>query len=74
MTINKKTKDERLNMSLRVETFLKPHTYIDEVTTSADYNQRLSYRYQNQDIRFIISYKIGRKEIKTPKIRSAEAE
>jgi outer membrane receptor for ferrienterochelin and colicin len=74
MTINKKTKDERLNMSLRVETFLKPHTYIDEVITSADYNQQLSYRYQNQDIRFIISYKIGKKEIKSPKTRIADAE
>lgn len=74
MTISKKSKDERLNISLRAEAFLKPHTYIDEVVASDDYYQLQSYRYQNQNIRFTISYKIGKKEIKSPKIRSAEAE
>jgi outer membrane receptor for ferrienterochelin and colicin len=74
MTISKKSKDERLNISLRAETFLKPLTYIDEVVTSDDYYQLQSYRYQNQNLRLTISYKIGKKEIKSPKIRSAEAE
>jgi outer membrane receptor for ferrienterochelin and colicin len=74
MTISRKSKDERLNLSFRVETFLKPHTYIDEVINMADYQQLQSYRYQNQNIRLTLSYKIGKKEIKIPKIRSAEAE
>jgi outer membrane receptor for ferrienterochelin and colicin len=74
MTISKKSKDERLNLSFRTETFLKPHTYIDEVISSANYQQRQSYRYQNQSVRLTVTYKIGKKEIKSPKIRSAEAE
>lgn len=65
MTISKKSRNERLNLSLRVETFLTPHTYIDEVIASPEYAQRLSYRYQNQHIRLSLSYKIG-KEIKSP--------
>lgn len=72
MTISKKSKNERLNLSLRVETFLKPHTFIDEVVTSDDYQQLQSYRYQNQNIRLTFSYKIGKKEIKAPKMRQVE--
>lgn len=74
MTVSKKSKDERLNISFRAEAFLKPYAYIDEVVTSDDYRQIQSYRYQNQNLRLTISYKIGKKEIKSPKIRSAEAE
>lgn len=74
MTISKKSKDERLNLALRVETFLKPHTYIDEVINLADYQQLQSYRYQNQNIRLTLSYKIGKKEIKSPKTRQLESE
>ena len=72
MTINKKFKNERLNLGLRLETFLKSHTYIDEVITTPGYEQRQSYRYQNQNIRFTFSYKIGKKEIKGPEIKSID--
>ena len=72
MSINKKFKNERLTLGLRMETFFKPHTYIDEVIKTSDYEQRQSYRYQNQNLRFTISYKIGKKEIKSPQIKTVE--
>lgn len=72
LSINKKFKNDRLSLGLRMETFLKPHTYIDEVITTSDYEQRQSYRYQNQSLRFTISYKIGKTEIKSPQIKTVE--
>jgi outer membrane receptor for ferrienterochelin and colicin len=70
MTLNKKFKNERLNLSLRAETFLTPYTYIDEVIQSPSYAQWQSYRYQNQNLRLTFSYKIGRKEVKSPQLRT----
>jgi outer membrane receptor for ferrienterochelin and colicin len=72
MTLNKKFKNERLTMSLRSEVFLTPYSYIDEVIESSSYTQRLSYRYQNQSVRLTLSYKIGKKEIKSPQVSTID--
>lgn len=74
LSINRKFKNERLSMGLRMETFFKPYIYIDEVINTSDFEQRQSYRYQGQSLRVTISYKIGKKEIKSPQIKSFENE
>ncbi len=73
-SINKKFKNDRFSIGLRMETFLTPNTYIDEVIATPDYGQRQRYRYQNQNLRLTLSYKIGKKEIKTPQIKAVENE
>ncbi|WP_276088966.1 outer membrane beta-barrel protein [Pedobacter sp. JY14-1] len=63
LTINKKV-SEKLNISLRGETFLTRHTFIDEVFESASYSQKQIFRYQNQNLRLSVSYKLGKREVK----------
>lgn len=72
LTLNKKFKNERLNLSLRTETFLTPYTYIDEVIQVPTSAQRQTYRYQNQSLRLTISYKIGKKEVKSLQLRTID--
>ncbi|CAL1517455.1 TonB-dependent receptor domain-containing protein [Chitinophaga sp. MM2321] len=74
LSINKKFKNERLNLGLRMETFFQPYIYIDEVIATSDFEQRQSYRYRSQNIRFTVSYKIGKKEVKSPQINAVENE
>jgi outer membrane receptor for ferrienterochelin and colicin len=72
MTLNKKFKNERLVMSLRAEAFLTTYAFIDEVITSPAYTQSQSYRYQNQNIRLSVSYKIGKKEVKNLQVKNID--
>lgn len=72
MTFNKKFKNERLNIGLRVETFLTRYTYIHDVIHTQEMKQRQSYRYQNQNIRLTFSYKIGKQDIRSPVIGITE--
>ncbi|KAA0989173.1 TonB-dependent receptor domain-containing protein [Dyadobacter aurulentus] len=72
MTINKKSKNERINLSLRLDAFLTPHTFIKEEVISQAYRQIQTFRYQNQNIRFSASFKLGKKEIENPKMRQLE--
>lgn len=72
MTLNKKFKNERLNISVRSEAFLTRYAYYADVITTPDYMQRQITRYQNQNIRLIVSYKLSKSEIKAPQMRSAE--
>jgi outer membrane receptor for ferrienterochelin and colicin len=73
LTVNKKSKNERFTLSLRMDTILKPHTFIQEETTTESFYQLQTYRLQNQNIRLTFSYKLGKKEIKSPRIRQAES-
>ncbi|QKJ30758.1 TonB-dependent receptor [Mucilaginibacter mali] len=72
MTLNKKFKNERLNLSLRGEAFFTRHVYIDEVIAAAAYTQRLTTRYQTQNLRLTFSYKIGKREVKAPQVRTVD--
>jgi outer membrane receptor for ferrienterochelin and colicin len=72
MTFSKKSTNDRFTMSLRMETFLTPYTFIEEVTTTESFYQRQTSRYQNQNLRLTFSYKLGKKEIKSPRMRQAE--
>lgn len=74
LSINKKFKNERLSLGLRTETFFKPYIYIDEVITTSGIEQRQSYRYQGRNLRFTVSYKIGKKDVKSPQVKSIENE
>ncbi|MES2808022.1 MAG: outer membrane beta-barrel family protein [Bacteroidota bacterium] len=69
LTLNKKFKGDRLSMSLRGEAFLTRHAFIDEVIESANYSQRQTYRYQNQNLRLTVSYKIGKREVKSLQVK-----
>lgn len=70
MTLNKKFKNDRLNLSLRAETMFTRYFYVDEFIATVDYTQRQTTRYQNQNIRLIFTYKLGKAEIKAPQVRS----
>lgn len=72
VTVSKKSKDERFSLSLRADTFLTPHQFIDEVTWTDAFRQDQTHRYQNQNIRLTASYKLGKKEIKGPRVRQAD--
>ena len=72
MTLNRKFKNDRLALGVRAEAFLTPHTYIDEVIKTPGYEQRQSYRYQNQSFRLTFSYKMGKKEMKAPPVKSVD--
>lgn len=72
MTISKKFKNERINLSLRLDAFLTPHTFITEEVISEAYRQVQTFRYQNQNIRLSVSFKLGKKEIKNPRMRQLE--
>lgn len=73
MTFTKKSKNERLNLSLRAEAFLKPYVFIDEVTTTDAFRQRQTTRYQMQNLRLTASFKLGKQEIKGPRMRQADS-
>jgi 5-hydroxyisourate hydrolase-like protein (transthyretin family) len=74
LTFNKKSGNERFNTSVRLETFLKPHVFIDEVTQNDTFFQIQTSRYQMQNVRLSVSYKLGKKEIKSPHVRQRDAE
>ena len=73
LTVSKKSANERFNLSLRLDTILTPFTFIREETTTESFHQLQTYRLQNQHIRLTFSYKLGKKEIKSPHIRQAES-
>ncbi|GAB4025815.1 TonB-dependent receptor [Spirosoma gilvum] len=72
LTVSKKSANDRFNLSLRMDTPFTRYTFIDEETTTASFYQHYTYRYQNQNIRLTFSYKLGKKEIKSPRMRQAE--
>ncbi len=72
LTFSKKSTNDRFNLSLRMDTPLTRYTFIREETTTQDFYQLQTYRLQNQNIRFTFSYKLGKKEIKSPRLRQAE--
>lgn len=74
MTLSKSSLNNRLNLSLRLDAFLFPYTYIEETTVTESFRQTQITRYQNQNIRLTVSWKFGKKEIKAPRIRQAETE
>ncbi|WP_128545427.1 TonB-dependent receptor domain-containing protein [Larkinella soli] len=73
LTVSRKTAGDRFTMSLRLDTILTPFTYLTEATTAGAFRQQLTYRYQNQNIRLTLSYKLGKKEIKSPRMRQTES-
>lgn len=72
VTVSKKSANDRLNLSLRMDTPLTRYTFIDEQTSTPALRQLYTYRYQNQNIRLTVSYKLGKKEIKNPRMRQTE--
>jgi len=72
LTFSKKSADERFNVSFRAETFLTPFTFIKDEITTESFHQLQSFRYQNQHLRLSFSFKLGKKEIKSPHIRQVE--
>ncbi|QDK81770.1 TonB-dependent receptor [Spirosoma sp. KCTC 42546] len=72
LTFSKKSADDRFNLSLRMDTPLSQYTFIDEVITTNAFHQRQTTRYQNQNLRLTGSFKLGRKQIKSPRVRQAE--
>ncbi|MGA0560140.1 TonB-dependent receptor domain-containing protein [Larkinella sp. VNQ87] len=72
LTFGKESKNKRLVMALRMDTILTPHTFIREETATDAFRQTQTYRLQNQHIRLTIAYKLGRKEIKGPRVRTVE--
>ncbi|GAA4089803.1 outer membrane beta-barrel family protein [Mucilaginibacter panaciglaebae] len=72
MTLNKKFRNERLMLSLRAEAFLTRYTYNAEIIATSGYAQRQTTRYQNQNLRLSVTYKIGKSEIKAPATRSVD--
>jgi len=71
-TISKKSANNRLNISLKLDAFLTRYAYIDEEITTGAYHQLQTFRYQNQNMRLTISYFLGKREIKAPRIRQVE--
>ena len=51
MTISKKSENERFNLSLKMDAFLTPYSYIDEEITTGSFHQLQTFRYKNQNIR-----------------------
>ncbi|GAB3318522.1 outer membrane beta-barrel family protein [Larkinella ripae] len=72
LTFNRESTSQRFVMSLRLDTILTPHTFITEETRTDAFHQTQTYRVQNQHIRLTFSYKLGKKEIKGPRVRQAE--
>ncbi|GAB3957338.1 outer membrane beta-barrel family protein [Spirosoma harenae] len=72
LTFSKKPANERFNVSLRMDTPLTAYTFIDEEIRTESFRQLTSNRYQNQNIRITFSYKLGKKEIKGPRMRQTE--
>ncbi|GAB3999685.1 outer membrane beta-barrel family protein [Spirosoma daeguense] len=72
LTFSKKSANERFNVSLRMDTPLTPYTFIEEEIRTESFRQLLTNRYQNQNIRLTFSYKLGKKEIKSPRMRQTE--
>ncbi|MFC5409324.1 TonB-dependent receptor domain-containing protein [Larkinella bovis] len=72
LTVSRESKSKRFVMSLRMDTILTPHTFITEETVTDTFRQTQTYRVQNQHIRLTVAYKLGKKEIKGPRIRQAE--
>ena len=72
LTFSKKSANERFTVSLRMDTPLTTYTFIDEEIRTDSFSQLQTSRYQNQNIRLSLSYKLGKKEIKSPHIRQAE--
>lgn len=72
LTFSKQAKNERLTMSLRLDTILSPFTFITEETVSDSFYQTQTFRVQNQHMRLTFSYKLGKKEIKGPRVRQAD--
>lgn len=68
LTISKKSANERFNLSLKMDAFLTPYSYIDEYITGANFQQVQTYRYQNQNFSLSFSYKIGKHEVKVPRM------
>lgn len=71
LSISKKSKGERFNLSLRMDTPLTRHTFIKETIQTDSFRQELTSRYQNQNIRLICAVRLGKKEIKSPPRREA---
>ncbi len=72
ITVNKKSTNERINFSLRMDTILTPYSFITEETINEAYRQSQTFRFQNQNVRLSVSFKLGKKEIKSPRMRQVE--
>lgn len=72
LTFSRESKSSRFVMSLRMDTILTPHTFITEETVTESFRQVQTYRLQNQHLRLTFSYKLGKKEIKGPRVRPTE--
>ncbi|MVM31464.1 TonB-dependent receptor [Spirosoma sp. HMF4905] len=72
LTFSKKSANERFTMSLRMDTPLSRYTFLNEEITTNAFHQLQTNRYQNQNLRLTAFYKLGQKEIKSPKMRQAE--
>lgn len=70
--INKKTKNERFNISLRMDTFLTPASYINEGLITNSYHQLQTTHYDLRSVRLTVSYRIGKRDIKAPTMRQVE--
>jgi hypothetical protein len=55
-----------------MDAFLTPYSYIDEEITAISFHQLQTFRYQNQNFRLSFSYRLGKSEIKNPRIRQAD--
>lgn len=73
LTVSKKSNNDRMKVSLRMDMILTPYTFINEEFTTEVYHQTQRFRYQNQNIRLTFSFKLGKKEIKAPKMRQVES-
>ncbi|GAB3924965.1 outer membrane beta-barrel family protein [Larkinella terrae] len=72
LTFSKQSKNERFNLSLRLDTIFTPFTFITEETVSDSFYQTQTFRVQNQHMRLTFSYKLGKKEIKGPRVRQTD--
>lgn len=72
LNISKKSRDDRFILSLRLDMILPRYFYVDEVIATTLFWQRQTTRYQNQNIRLTFSYKLNKKDIKSPPMRQVE--
>lgn len=72
ITVSKKWKNERFNISLKMDAFLTPFTYIDEELATNSFRQLQTFRYQNRYISLGFSWKLGKTQIKNQEIRQVE--
>ena len=72
LNISRKSTDDRFTLSLRLDMILPRYFYVDEVIATNLFWQRQTTRYQNQNIRLTFSYKMGKKDLKSPQMRQAE--